>query len=757
MTVTPREALALTLSQAAPDASSSIGLRAKASDLRLEVAGFGPVTLPVTKAQAARLCELGRPARFGRGERTLTDRAVRDTWEVPKDLVTPTWSPVFEATLEKVRGGLGLPSGTRLTADLHSLLVYEKGQFFVAHQDSEKDDAMVATLVVVLPSAHTGGELVVHRGEQATTYRGSKTAITMAAFYADCRHEVLPVTAGHRIALSYNLSVAGGRTDPAGTDNATTAELVRLLEAHFTTQQRAPYGDRVLDPPNRLVYLLDHEYTEKGLSWSRLKGADAERAALLKDAADQGGCELVLALAEIQETWDALEPEYRYSRRRWSDDAPRNSGPEDYELTDLLDSSLTLTRWGDPAGTWVQDINLTVDEGETCTGTPTVELRPYESEYEGYMGNYGNTMDRWYRRAALVVWPSASSFAVRAEISPLQALEEVVAAVPSRRRSGRGKDAGPDDTQARTDAVAAVAVLAPFWTAAVDSSGDQSKYLTQGLRAAKAIDDIGAVTTLLSPFRIEALRRGHMKPLAQLAERHGEAWVGKLLQGWFGDPRRSGRYFAGSLNRPQWLTHLPELGRALVAAPGSVSAIGHHLVTSAWHHLAAEFDACLADSKPSRVRSGLAPLGEPLAALLETTAVLDCPDVRDRILGDVRRRPDDVAVALLGALRAGAALSSEVRAEAGLPELAADCANRLRARLSLPERGDGDWSIELPAGCTCDLCDRLAVFLQDRNETSFDWPLAQARRAAPAPPDRATQSCPSPTRPDARGAPTPWS
>ena len=35
-------------------------------------------------------------------------------------------------------------------------------------------------------------------------------------------------------------------------------------------------------------------------------------------------------------------------------------------------------------------------------------LTPYASEYEGYMGNYGNTMDRWYRRAALVVWPQAA-------------------------------------------------------------------------------------------------------------------------------------------------------------------------------------------------------------------------------------------------------------------------------------------------------------------------------------------------------------
>ncbi len=38
-----------------------------------------------------------------------------------------------------------------------------------------------------------------------------------------------------------------------------------------------------------------------------------------------------------------------------------------------------------------------------CASTPTGDLKPYESEYEGYMGNWGTTLDRWYRRAAVVV------------------------------------------------------------------------------------------------------------------------------------------------------------------------------------------------------------------------------------------------------------------------------------------------------------------------------------------------------------------
>jgi hypothetical protein len=48
-----------------------------------------------------------------------------------------------------------------LEAHLYKLLLYEPGSFFLAHRDGEKLDRMVATLVIALPSAYEGGELVV--------------------------------------------------------------------------------------------------------------------------------------------------------------------------------------------------------------------------------------------------------------------------------------------------------------------------------------------------------------------------------------------------------------------------------------------------------------------------------------------------------------------------------------------------------------------------------------------------------------------
>jgi hypothetical protein len=63
---------------------------------------------------------------------------------------------------------------------------------------------------------------------------GSKTALSLIAFYADCRHEVLRVESGYRITLTYNMLLHGDTSRPAG-DDGTVAELADLLREHFST------------------------------------------------------------------------------------------------------------------------------------------------------------------------------------------------------------------------------------------------------------------------------------------------------------------------------------------------------------------------------------------------------------------------------------------------------------------------------------------------------------------------------------------
>src|SRR5260370_31840749 len=156
MPITPRERLARVLGGSEAAGAFSGQLAVPARDVRLRVGGAGPVSLPVRAPQAKRMIARARPARFGRGEQTLMDLSVRDTWEITPDQVTLTGLD-WDAILAEVRDQLGLPARARLRAEPHALLVYGKGQVFRPHQDSEKDDTMIGTLVVSLPSSHAGG------------------------------------------------------------------------------------------------------------------------------------------------------------------------------------------------------------------------------------------------------------------------------------------------------------------------------------------------------------------------------------------------------------------------------------------------------------------------------------------------------------------------------------------------------------------------------------------------------------------------
>jgi 2OG-Fe(II) oxygenase superfamily len=105
----------------------------------------------------------------------------------------------------------------------------------VPHQDSEKDDTMIGTLVISLPSSHTGGELVVEHNGKVVACQAPPTEVSVAAFYADCRHEVKPVKTGYRVTLTCNLLVVD--CDQVGDVPAEpSAEAARYLTRAFHHQ-----------------------------------------------------------------------------------------------------------------------------------------------------------------------------------------------------------------------------------------------------------------------------------------------------------------------------------------------------------------------------------------------------------------------------------------------------------------------------------------------------------------------------------------
>ena len=109
------------------------------------------IPLPLVPRDAETIKGVGRQAPFGRGEETVVDTSVRNTWELDASqfsLANPDWDDFLHGTLLKAATPKLVLS--RVRADLYKLLLYEPGSFFKPHKDSEKAPGMVATLVVCL-------------------------------------------------------------------------------------------------------------------------------------------------------------------------------------------------------------------------------------------------------------------------------------------------------------------------------------------------------------------------------------------------------------------------------------------------------------------------------------------------------------------------------------------------------------------------------------------------------------------------------
>ncbi len=382
----------------------------------LEVDGLGAVRLPLGKTQARQLRTLSRQAPYGKGTETLVDTNVRRVWELDPEqfqLTNPKWHELLLSIIDRVREELGL-GRRKLAAHLYKLLLYEEGGFFLPHRDGEKLDRMVATLVIGLPSVHEGGELIVsHDGTaHAIAFTGAASGheLSFAAFYADCQHEIRPVRSGYRLCLAYNMTLAEsrGKQGIAAPTNTATVTVVRAL----LDQWRAEGAE------HKIAVTLEHQYTQDGLTVDKLKGVDRARAEVLFAAAEQAGCVAHLALVTFWQSGSAeggYDDDYApYRRRRYwdDDDDEEEQDASQYEMGEVYDQSLLANHWSDRQGNTVALGDIRLDQEEIVDEVPLADWEASHEELEGYTGNAGMTLERWYHRAAIVLWPREKHFAV---------------------------------------------------------------------------------------------------------------------------------------------------------------------------------------------------------------------------------------------------------------------------------------------------------------------------------------------------------
>lgn len=402
--------------------------------LWIDVEGVGRCELPLTEATLAALLAHAVPSPFGYRDETRHDPSVRDGWEIPGTKVAldeRAWAARFARGFGDIVEGLGLPSTTKVTPVLQKLVIYGPGQFFAPHRDSQTHPGTAGTLVVVLPSAHRGGDVVVtHAGRQVTVSTAKDASagyVSFLGFFADCLHEVRPVDSGHRVALTYALEVEPQELPGFAGE---LADLEQSVQTFLSDED---------DERPWLVYLLDHQYAEQSLDWSRLKNGDRVRSTALLEVADKLGCDCFLALADVREAYELSEEdaddEDDEDDRTYVDeralpspapdrqDDPRDVGPlsivrpppETGMLGALVERELALGSWIDRAGQ--PCCGTTEGPDRQCVVTTIVadERTPYESSSEPWTGNEGGSAEKWYHLAAVVLIPRGSELC--AEVS----------------------------------------------------------------------------------------------------------------------------------------------------------------------------------------------------------------------------------------------------------------------------------------------------------------------------------------------------
>lgn len=399
------ERLATAIGQATRSAKFLVAGCLPVVDLGLEVEGLGRVPVPLKRGIAKSLIAACRVAPYGKGTETLVDTRVRKTFELDpqKFRVGDEWTSAIAGATRTVADSLGLPAD-RLEARLYKLLVYEKGGFFLPHRDSEKHDRMVASLIVVLPNPFEGGRLIVRHGaakqKLAFEEAAAGKAPCFAAFYADCEHEVERVTRGVRIALAYNLVLKPQPGKPSDTARP-AAPADRLAEAIQSWLIR--------QPAEPLVFALDHHYTQRGLSLDLLKGTDRQLADLVVSAAAKAECLVHLAQVSRHLSQFADDGSFGDSYSRYSYRAPRRHA---IEIGETYEDELSGTEWTDLSGKKQPWGTIAFDLSAIVSSVPIDDWKPTSEEFEGYTGNAGNTLDRWYHRSAIVVWPRDHHFEV---------------------------------------------------------------------------------------------------------------------------------------------------------------------------------------------------------------------------------------------------------------------------------------------------------------------------------------------------------
>ncbi len=633
----------------------------------LKVKGVGNIALPLFEQQARSLIELSQQSPFGRKEETILDPNVRKSWQIAAEdfeLTNPQWKEALQEAIEQIARQLGLDD-CEIEFEPYKLLIYETGGFFAVHRDTEKTPNMFGTLVINLPCEHEGGELIISHGGQSHRYSFTDNDgfhPGFVAFYADCYHEVKPVTAGYRINLIYNLAIADRKKKPLLAQQSKVIEDINTAIQKWSQEN----GENPI-----LTYLLEHSYTEKNLNLSNLKHGDFAKASVLLNAAEQNDCQAFLCLVTYYRTSYGETAYYgRYS-------SPDNLDEADFEEYDVDTEEVYAHSFVSATEVNININKLQLDEEELLAITPLREGPGRGYSISEATGNEGATKDVWYHRGAVILWPKNREF----------------------------------DLTTRMDLDYGIYVLKTSLQPQNLADGD---YRHKIIRLANHIldklpshrkNDISREIILIEDMAL--LKKFLHKQLNQY--RLGQVDTQIFTQiierfGWQPFEEEIGAYLTPRRGALGWLNSLLLAG---VSLSGAGQSIMTRWVTDLW--------------KPS-LELGLT--GETIANLVQVVSLLKIEALPDEIITFLsgQKQPDFLTGAYGPALVSSfKALTGRDYDQTIMRKFNEDVRQRIKADFPAPPEAPQDWSREGQLGCKCEFCAEINRFLPDpkRREISF--------------------------------------
>ena len=187
----------------------------------------------VSEADMIKLLEVCSVASYGYKGEDVVDKNYRNAFKLEPNCFITSFQLCSTPILQEIQSIV--PTVVGLRAELYKLNIYAHGGFFKAHVDTPRSEKMFGSLVVCLPTQFTGGELIVRHHKEEIKYDWSSTAsdtsstLHWVAFFSDVEHEVLPVSEGYRVTLTYNLSYQFKASD--ATFDVKTCSFYKLLQA----------------------------------------------------------------------------------------------------------------------------------------------------------------------------------------------------------------------------------------------------------------------------------------------------------------------------------------------------------------------------------------------------------------------------------------------------------------------------------------------------------------------------------------------